>query len=254
VLITGRFDGRVVVVTGSSRGLGKSLAKTFARQGAAVVVAARTERAEQSKLPGTIHDTAREIRASGGRALPVACDVTKPEQIDAMVAEVIGKLGRIDVLVNNAGVLVAAPTAEMNPKHAELMFRINFWGVFYATRAVLPSMKELGRGNILNITAHAATNDLGPIAVYGATKAAVNRITVGLAHELRPFGIAVNALGPGLIETEGAQFGRPPGTPMPPDFSPPDVADEPALYLAAQTAATCTGRVVEVWEWQKTWP
>src|SRR5207249_2295009 len=104
VAMANRFDEKVVVVTGSSRGLGKSLAKTFAREGADVVVTARTEVAGQSKLPGTIHDTVQEIQAAGGRAVPLACDVTKPEQVDAMVAAVLERFGRIDVLVNNAGV------------------------------------------------------------------------------------------------------------------------------------------------------
>jgi NAD(P)-dependent dehydrogenase (short-subunit alcohol dehydrogenase family) len=171
-----------------------------------------------------------------------------------MVDRVITELGRIDIVVNNAGILVTAPSMEISLKHADLMFRINFFGPLHVCRAVVSSMKDRGGGNILNITAHAATNDVAQIAVYGATKAALNRLTVGLATELEPFGIAVNALGPGLVDTEGAQFFRPPGTPRPASFSSMDVVDEPALFLAEQTAATFTGRVVEVWEWGQTWP
>src|ERR1700684_1931536 len=99
-----RFADKVVVVTGASRGLGKSLAKGFAREGATVVVTARTESGEPSKLPGTIHETVEEIEAAGGRAVALRCDVTRQDQVDEMVAQTLERLGRIDVLVNNAGI------------------------------------------------------------------------------------------------------------------------------------------------------
>jgi citronellol/citronellal dehydrogenase len=249
-----RFADKVVVVTGASRGLGKSLAKAFAREGATVVVTARTETSDQSKLPGTIHRTVSEITEAGGRALPMRCDVTREADVDEMVGRTLAELGQIDVVVNNAGILVTAPTADISLKHSELMFRVNFFGPLHVCRSVAPHMQARRQGSIVNITAHAATNDLGPIAVYGATKAALNRLTVGLATELAPFDIAVNALGPGLVDTEGAQFFRPAGSPRPPGFAPMEVVDEPAFFLAEQTASSFTGRVVEVWEWEKSWP
>ncbi|HEY3942034.1 MAG TPA: SDR family oxidoreductase [Acidimicrobiales bacterium] len=249
-----RFAGRVVLVTGASRGLGKSLAKAFAAEGAFVVVTARTETQGQSKLPGTIHDTVAEIRRAGGDGVALRCDMTSEEDVEAMVARAWDERGRVDVLVNNAGILVARPTMDLPVRHAELMFRVNVFGPLYACRAVARRMVERGSGNILNITAHAATNDVAAISVYGATKAALNRLTVGLATELAPFGVAVNALGPGLVETEGARFLRPPGAPTPPGFAPMDTVHEPALYLAEQGPSGMTGRVVEVWDWQRSWP
>ena len=232
----------VAVVTGSSRGLGKMLALALAREGAKVVVAARTETA--GNLPGTIYATADAIRAAGGEALPVRCDVTSEESVADMVRTVLAAWGRIDVLVNNAGTAFPRPVLETPLKRWELVLRVNVSGAFVCSKAVLPAMIERGRGSIINITSIDATaTDSGFTgAAYGVSKAALDRFTRSLAGEVREHNIAVNALKPregiateGLLAVSGGS-GRE-------KWDPPERFLKAALFLAAQDAAAVTGTV-----------
>jgi citronellol/citronellal dehydrogenase len=237
------LQDKVAVITGSSRGLGKILAVEFARQGAMVVVAARSE-AESQALPGTIYRTAEMAKAVGGRALPVMCDVTSEASVAAMVGKVMDELGRIDILVNNAGTAYPKPVLETSLKRWELVLRVNLTGAFICSRAVLPSMIERRRGSIINITSiDAAARSPGFTgAAYGVSKAGLERFTWSLAAEVGRYNIAVNALKPrGGIETEGllavsGGAGRE-------RWDPPDRFLRAAVFLARQHAAGVTGQV-----------
>src|SRR3989304_5010404 len=141
------LEGQVAVVTGASRGIGRAIAVDFARAGADVVVSARSSESAPSKLPGTIEQTAREVEAEGRRALAVATDVTDEAQVQALAG-----FGRIDVLVNNAGISFPAPFAQTPLKRWDLVMNVNLHGPVMCTQAFLPRMLEQGPGRIINIS------------------------------------------------------------------------------------------------------
>ncbi len=167
----GRLNGKVVIVTGGSRGLGEYCALGYAKEGAIVAIAARTEEETDPRLPGTIHNTARLVDEAGGVGFPVVCNVADPASIQAMVEAVLARYGRIDVLMNNAGVLPPGGIMQIPPKHWELEVKINFNGPFHATRAVAPTMIEQHSGSIINISSVGADNLSGHYGVIsGASK------------------------------------------------------------------------------------
>lgn len=242
----GRLAGKVAIITGASRGLGQYCAIAYGREGATVVVAARTEAERDPRLPGTIHDTARMVSEVGGEGFPVVCNVADAASIEAMVETVLAKYGRIDILMNNAGILPAGGITTVNPRHWDLEVKINFNGPFYATRAVLPAMLERGSGSIINISSVAAERISGH---YGAIKKGVEAMTVAFANELRDRGIAVNALKPvGAIETPGMNFGGPLPEERRRAMPTPDSYVEAATLLALQTPVTCTGEAMNDYE------
>ena len=245
------LEGLVAVVTGSSRGIGKGIAKVFAAEGAKVVVVARTEQ-EGGRLPGTIHGTVDEIRASGGEAIAVRCDVTDEEQVQGLLKEVLDAYGRIDVLVNNAAIQVNVPLLDLQTRHWDLSMRVNLRGPFLCCKYLVPPMIEQRSGNIINVTSGAGETVRPSGISYSVTKAGLNIMTRGLAQELEEHNIAVNALNPGPVRTEGAEFVRAS------DFDwtgwdPPEVVGASAAWLARQTPGTFTGRVVDRTEFGKTW-
>ncbi|MFN8508337.1 MAG: SDR family NAD(P)-dependent oxidoreductase [Dehalococcoidia bacterium] len=239
-----RLSGKVAIITGASRGLGQYCALEYGREGAIVAVAARTEQETDPRLPGTIYSTAKLVDEAGGEGFPVVCNVADPASIDAMVAKVMDRYGRIDILMTNAGISPPGGVSTIQPKHWDLEWRINVHGTFHCIRAVLPTMQAQRSGNIITISSVAARADYG--GHYGATKRAVEAITIGLANELRDQGIAVNSLKPvSRIETPGMHVIRPGGAPIEPDptIPPKDGYIEAAVLLALQTPATCTGGV-----------
>ena len=147
--------GKVAIVTGASRGIGKAIALGFAKEGAKVVVAARSETAPNEKLPGTIHETVAEIEKLGGEAIAVRCDVTDEASVAAMVEAALQRFGRIDILVNNAAIDFPFPAREMPLKRWDIVLKVNATGPFLCAKAVLPSMIAQGGGSIVNITSNA---------------------------------------------------------------------------------------------------
>src|ERR1700761_5898133 len=239
----GRLAGKGTIVTGGSRGLGQYCAVGYGREGAAVVVAARTEQETDPGLPGTIYRTAAMIEQAGGQAMPVVCNVADRDSIAAMVAAVVDRYGRIDVLMNNAGILPAGDLSTISPRHWELEFRINVHGPFHCSRAVLPHMTAQGGGSIINITSIGALT----ASHYGITKRALELFTIGLADEQAAHGIAVNALKPvTAIETPGMYYGRSGAGSGPAGQYPgPERYVESAILLALQTPQTCTGQIFD---------
>jgi len=199
---------KVAIVTGASRGVGKAMAMGLAEKGAVVIVAARTE-VEVPPMPGSIQLTARQIREAGGRAQSVRCDVTDEAEVNDMVSRAIGLFGRVDVLVNNSGIAFPAHAWEMPLKRWELVLKVNLTGAFLCARAVLPGMMERRTGSIINVSSIQATQkgSVNTGIAYGVSKAALERLTVGLAEEVRSFNIAVNCLKPrGAVSTEGMAY------------------------------------------------
>jgi NAD(P)-dependent dehydrogenase (short-subunit alcohol dehydrogenase family) len=155
-----KLKDKIAIVTGSSRGIGKAIAKAYAREGATVIVAARTEQAG-GRLPGTINQTVEEIAAFGGRAIPIRTDIGDEASIEAMVKQTLEIFGRIDVLFNNAGILFSSLIGDTTLKRWELVMKVNVTGTFLCSRAVLPTMTAQRSGSIINMSSVAAASTWG---------------------------------------------------------------------------------------------
>jgi len=189
------FAGKVALVTGGARGIGRACAEGFSRGGAAVVIADR--------LGPEAEATARAIQGAGGKAAAVSVDLSEMREIPRAVKDAAAAFGRIDVLVNNAGVLTEAPTPEVTEAQWDRLMTINLKAVFFVSQAVLPIMVRRGGGAIVNISSLAAR--VGGIASgidYSASKSGVIGLTRSLARQYGPKGIRVNAVAPGPIMTE----------------------------------------------------
>ena len=245
------MKGLVAIVTGASRGIGRAIAKEYARQGAKVVVTARPQ--TPTRLTSTVYDTARAIEKAGGEALAVGCDSADEQQVQAMVRQVTDRYGRIDVLVNNAGLYFPRkPSIEIEPEQWDLLMSVNVRGPYLTCRQVVPTMMEQRRGSIINMGSLAGTLPRAGGSDYCSSKAALNMLSLCLAEEVREYGIAVNVLNPGGVKTEWAEAsGWPP--PWNERVEPEEVCPS-AVYLALQSADTFTGRIVERVEFGKEWP
>ena len=188
------IEGKVVVITGASSGLGESTARHLAELGAAVVLGAR----RKDRLDAIVKD----ITAKGGKALAVTVDVTKREQVDALIQAALKAYGKVDVLVNNAGIMPMAPLAALKVDEWEKMIDINIKGVLYGIAAALPHMQQQKAGHIINVSS-VAGHKVGPtFAVYSATKHAVRVISEGLRMEVTPYNIRTTVISPGAVFTE----------------------------------------------------
>jgi NAD(P)-dependent dehydrogenase (short-subunit alcohol dehydrogenase family) len=236
------LSGKVAFVAGASRGIGATVAAALARRGAAVAVAARSE--QEGKLPGTIGTVADRIVAAGGRALPVPCNVADEDSVNAAVAATVDEFGGIDVLIANAGVLWLGPVESTPLKRWQLCLDVNLTGVFLVTKAVIPHVRARGSGSLIAVTTTGVgMTDKGANA-YWVSKAAVERLYLGLAAELRPDNIAVNCLSPSrVVLTEGWRAGAA-GVEIPPEMvEPPEAMADAAVLLATQDASGITGTV-----------
>ncbi|MEV7571359.1 3-oxoacyl-ACP reductase FabG [Streptomyces tanashiensis] len=238
------------VVTGAGRGIGAATAKRLAADGAAVVALDLTE--------GDAADTVAAIRAAGGRALAVGCDVTDSAQVDAAIDRAVAEYGRLDVLVNNAGVLRDNMLFMMSDDDWDTVVDVHLRGAFLCSRAAQRHMRRQGSGKIVNLSSVAADGNRGQ-ANYAAAKAGVQGLTRTLAIELGPYGINVNAIAPGFVATAMTdQTARRTGA-DPEDFrraaaarsplrrvgSPEDIAAV-VSFLASDDAAYVTGQTIHV--------
>ncbi len=187
------LEGQVAIVTGGGRGIGRAIAETFAREGATVVLAARSRQ--------QLAEVAAGIRATGGRALAVPTDVTQDPAVEALVERAVAELGRVDILVTAAGVATFGPVADTKPSDWDAMLAVNLRAVMVSCRAVLPIMFHQRRGTILNVTSVAAQRFIPGSAAYAATKAGVVTWSRVLREEIRAEGIRVGVLVPGAVDT-----------------------------------------------------
>jgi len=238
--------GKIAIVTGASRGIGKAIAIGLAKEGAQVVVAARSVEPPHEKLPGTIGETVAEIEKLGGQALGLRCDVTDEASVNAMVEETLAKFGRVDVLVNDAAIDFPFPCVEMPLKRWEIVLRVNLTGAFLCSKAVVPAMRKQGGGSIVNITSNAGaergSGTVGYSAIYAVSKAGLDRLTWALAAEEGRHNIAVNAVKPwGVVSTEGMRMWSKPEEQA--GWKSPASMVACALFLAKQDASGVTGCV-----------
>jgi NAD(P)-dependent dehydrogenase (short-subunit alcohol dehydrogenase family) len=187
------FEGRTVLLTGGSRGLGLVLARQFLSEGARVILCAREE-VELARARD-------ELEADGGEVLALACDVSDRVQVEAMVAQVHERFGAVDVLVNNAGLIQVGPMESMTEEDYEEAMGVHFWGPLYTTMAVLPEMKRRGWGRIVNIASFAGKVSVPHLLPYSASKFALVGLSDGLRMELAQDGILVTTVCPGLMRT-----------------------------------------------------
>jgi citronellol/citronellal dehydrogenase len=204
VTTTGTLAGKTALITGASRGIGRAIALRLARDGANVVLAAKTSE-PHPKLAGTIHSVADEVRAVGGRALPVQCDVRYEESVQQTVDAAVAEFGGIDIVVNNAGAIHVAPIDSVPLKKLDLMLGINPRAVFLVTSTALPHLKKSGAAgrdpHVLNLSPPIRLEPkwLNGTSAYTMTKFGMTLLTMGFAEELRDEKIAVNALWPRTI-------------------------------------------------------
>jgi 3-oxoacyl-[acyl-carrier protein] reductase len=224
---TRELEGQVALVTGGGRGIGRLIARELADAGMRVAVAARS--------PDQVEKTAREIDG-----LAVTADVSKREDVEAMIATVQRELGPIDLLVNNAGIGLAGSLPwEQDPADWWHVFEINVLGPYLCSRAVLPGMIERGRGRIVNTGSGASYLPMGGATAYGASKAALGRFGELLAGQVAEFGIAVFTISPGLVRTEMTDsFGD--NAP----WTPPELAPRLVRVLASGRADRLAGRYI----------
>lgn len=252
------LNGKVAIVTGASRGLGKSIALELAKEGADVVVAARTEVEGSGLGAGTIYSAAREIETLGVRALPVKVDVGSPGDVLALVDRALAEFGRVDILVNNAGIGVHGDVETCTLEDWDLILAVNLRAQFLAIKAVAPHMKARGSGAVVNmssilaneiaddttnpvVAAAAQASGVG-VTAYGVTKAGIVRLTRGAAADLAPYNISVNCLQPSWTDTEGLRQWFPDVDRS--HWSKPEQWGRATVFLAAADPARFSGRVV----------
>ena len=239
-----KLKDNVAIITGSSRGVGKFIAAELAKEGCNIVVAARSEAETDPKLPGTIYSTAEELRTLGVRALPVRTDVTDEDSIRAMVKQTIDEFGRIDLLVNNAGIMSPGRLWEMPIKRWDLVTRVNVRGAVICCQAVLPHMIERRAGVIINISSIAADQKGMTNTSYSVTKQALRKLSEGLAEEAREFNIRVFSLSPeGLVITPGTLYHRlDKEVPAGPFVEAPEAMGQAVIYLMSDEAKSLSGK------------
>jgi len=192
--------GKTLFITGASRGIGLAIAKRAARDGANVVIAAKSG-VPNPKLPGTIHTAAAEIEAAGGQALPLQVDIREEDQVTAAVAAAVGRFGGIDILVNNASAIWLRGTLETPLKRFDLMQQVNARGSFVCAQACLPHLLKASNPHILTLAPPItlAPKWWGPHLGYTLAKMGMSFVTLGLAAEFGPRGVAANALWPKTV-------------------------------------------------------
>jgi NAD(P)-dependent dehydrogenase (short-subunit alcohol dehydrogenase family) len=236
----GRLAGQAALVFGASRGIGKAIALGLAAEGALVTAVARHE--GSTEFPGTLDETLAEIEALGGKARAAFCDLGDSAGVEALVEEIAAREGRLDVVVNSAVLINYDKLLETSDAAWRQVFDINVSGAFFLTRAAAKRMVAQGGGRIIHLTGLGAREVGATNTLTGASKAALERLVRGAAHELKPHGIAVNLFDPGGVKTEralvlrGGEFDWS-------RFATPEQVAPAAVHLALKTADEMTGEI-----------
>jgi 3-oxoacyl-[acyl-carrier protein] reductase len=240
-----KLSGKVAVVTGASKGIGASIAEHLAAEGASVVVNYATSKSGADAV-------VKKITSQGGKAIAVQADVSKPADITHLFEETKAAYGKVDILVNNAGIYDFQPLESITPEHFHKQFNLNVLGLLLTTQEAVKLMSN-GGGSVINISSVVGPMPLATAAVYSATKAAVDAITISLSKELGPRKIRVNSLNPGLVETEGVRAGGfaegdfrkqlEAQTPLGRIAQPEDIA-RAAVFFASPDAGWVTGQTL----------
>jgi len=241
-----KLKGKVAVVTGAAQGMGKTIAELFAQEGAKVVVNDISEQKAKKAV--------EEIKSRGGEAFAIKADVTNSKEISRMAEETVARFGTIHILINNAGVLRPTKTEEISEEEWDLVINVNLKGTFLCSKAVLPVMKKNRYGKIVNFSSSAgrSVSTLGGVH-YTAAKAGVLGFTRQLAKEVASFGINVNSVCPGLIDTEMVRSNCSPeklrdyerSFPIPRLGKPEEVADL-VLFLVSNESSYITGASLDI--------
>lgn len=250
-----RFEGKSVLITGASRGIGKGMAQRFASEGAGLVLSANEE---------GVHQVAEELKSSGANALSVVCDVTRKADVEALYERALAEFGKLDVSIQNAGVITIARIEELSENDWDRVLSVNTKGVFLCCQAAAVRMKPRRSGRIINTASGQARQGFIYTPHYAASKFGVVGITQSLAKELAPDGITVNAFCPGIIETDmwaynDAAWGKLLGNYQPGELMKEWVKNIPmkragraedvaglVAFLASEEAAYITGQTVNV--------
>lgn len=251
----GRLDGKVVVVTGASRGIGAEIARVFAAEGGRVICAARTLKEGEHQYEGSLETTVGGIRAAGGEATAVTVDISEPDECEKLVASARSIYGPVDVLVNNAALTYFIPVKDYPVNRWMRSWAVNFHAPFTLSKLVLEDMTRRKSGAIVNISSSAAIGPgRGPYAgtallyrgstCYGAEKAALERLTQGLAAEVFEYGVSVACVSPSLVvPTAGTVHHKLVSGLDDPRGEPPLLMAKAALLLATEPLEKVTGRV-----------
>jgi NAD(P)-dependent dehydrogenase (short-subunit alcohol dehydrogenase family) len=250
----GKLDKKVAIVTGASRGIGKAIADLFAAEGAKVVCSARTLREGEHPLEGSLETTVAGIKKSGGEAAAVTCDVSNEADCEKLFNETHKLYGPVDVLVNNAALTYFIQIKDFEPKRWMRSFAVNLHGPFMLSRLALKDMIPRKSGSIVNISSGAAIGPgRGPYSVetmfrgsvcYGAEKAALERMTQGLAEEVYEYGISVTCVSPSVVVvTPGTIHHHLVTGKEDPNGEPPEWMARATLILATEPLDKVTGRV-----------
>ncbi len=238
------FANKTALITGATRGIGKAIALKLAKEGANIVIAAKSVE-ENPKLGGTIFSAAAEIEAAGGKALAIQCDIRYEDQIQQVVDQAVEKFGGIDILVNNASAISLTTTEQTEAKRFDLMHSINVRGTFLVTKACIPHLKKSTKAHILTLSPPVSMNPrwFEKHVAYTLTKFNMSMMTIGWAAEFKKDGIAANALWPRTTIDTAAVRNLLGGSMLANMSRTPEILADAAYYILRQPAAECTGNL-----------
>ncbi len=239
------FRNRTALITGASRGIGKAIALRLAREGANIVIAAKSV-TEDARLGGTIYSAAAEIEAAGGKVLPLHCDIRDDARIEAVVSEAAAHFGGIDILINNASAISLTGTEATDAKRFDLMHDINVRGTFLVTRHCVPYLRKSGNPHILTLSPPVSADPkwLAPHVAYTLSKFNMSLMTLGWAAEFREAGIAANALWPVTTIATAAVQNLLGGDKLRAMSRKPEIVADAAFEILKQPAREYTGQLL----------
>lgn len=236
------FQNRTVFITGASRGIGKAMALRLAKEGANIVIAAKSVE-EDPRLGGTIFSAAQEVEAAGGKALAVQVDIRHEEQVQTAVQQAVDRFGGIDVLINNASAIQLTPTEQTETKRFDLMQSINVRGTFLMGKYCIPHLRKGNNPHIITLSPPINLNPkwLGGHIAYTITKYSMSMLALGWAAELKDTGVASNALWPRTTIDTAAVRNLLGGEALAKMSRTPDIIADAVYYILRKPAAQCTG-------------